>query len=309
MKISSVLWLLFLGLLIFLSFNYHGKAPNYSHRSQIWADKAGYNVYLPFAIIYGCDANSMPDSIGNKTGGGFLIDTDNNKLHNKYTYGVAVMQSPFFLSAHYLSGIFGFESNGYSKIYNWAVDVSAVVYLVLALIILSKLLLRYENIKTIFIGLSILFLGSNLFYYTIDETGMSHVYSFFLFTLFLGILEKTDFLKIATVKWIFALGIVVGLITLVRPLNIIILSAFLFWKPESKAVIIQRFQRLIWPKNLLILLSCSTIIWLFPLFLWRGRFQLAAARNYKSMVFSEFRSIFIRQRFSGCFDYFYFVYY
>jgi hypothetical protein len=131
MRISTVLWVLFLGVLIFLSFNYHGKAPSFTHRSQIWADKAGYHVYLPFTIIYGCDANAMPDSIATLTGGGFSIDKEKNILHTKYTYGVALMQLPFFLTAHFLNELLGYEASGYSRMYNWAIDVSAVVYLVL----------------------------------------------------------------------------------------------------------------------------------------------------------------------------------
>lgn len=269
MRISSIFWAFFLGLLIFLSFNYHGKAPSYTHRSQIWADKAGYQVYLPFTIIYGANANAMPDSIATLTGGGFSINSEKNILHNKYTYGVALMQLPFFLTAHYLSNGLGFEPSGYSKIYNWAVDVSAVFYLVYALIILSKVLLVNYTKKTVFITLTVLFLGSNLFYYTIDETGMSHIYSFFLFTLFLSILQKTQFLKINTVRWSIYLGLVVALITIVRPLNIIILTAFLLWQAESKTEIIERIKRVFQTKTLAILLLCFSLIWLPQLLFWK----------------------------------------
>jgi len=269
MRISTVLWVLFLGVLIFLSFNYHGKAPSFTHRSQIWADKAGYHVYLPFTIIYGCDANAMPDSIATLTGGGFSIDKEKNILHTKYTYGVALMQLPFFLTAHFLNELLGYEASGYSRMYNWAIDVSAVVYLVLSLLILSELLIKHNNKKSVYVGLAFLYLGSNLFYYSIDETGMSHVYSFFLFTLFLGVLEKTNFLKIKSNRWIIALGVIAGLIVLVRPLNILILAAFLFWKLDVKEEIGERFKRIIQPKTMLLLLICFLLVWLPQMIYWK----------------------------------------
>ena len=126
--------LCFLGITLFLTFNRHSKSGYFNYHSEIWADKSGYYVYLPAAFKFNFNPNNFPDSIEINTGNGFALDERNGKVITKYTYGVALMQSPFFCLAEILAEPLNFEKNGFSPIYHWCINVASVFYLVIGLI-------------------------------------------------------------------------------------------------------------------------------------------------------------------------------
>jgi hypothetical protein len=113
------------------------------------------------------------------------VNKEENRVETKYTYGVALLQLPFFLIADGITVVSGeFPRDGFSYYYQKAINFAAAFYLSLGLFILFlalKVYFNYKN-KIVFATLVALFLGTNLYYYGIIETGMSHIYSFFLFS-------------------------------------------------------------------------------------------------------------------------------
>jgi len=212
-------FLVFLSIFIFLvtlALNRHSKAGIYNYHSEIFADKAGYNVYLPATFIYSFNANKFPDSIDIKTGNGFRLDKSNNKIITKYPYGVALLQAPFWLIAYFIDR----DKTGYSKIFHSAIDISAVFYLVLGMFFIFKIL--KNKLKTISI-LTVLFISicsTNLLYYATIDNGMSHVYSFSILSIVLYAINSTK----SSILLIFLAGIFV----LVRPINIVFLLPIVF---------------------------------------------------------------------------------
>lgn len=249
-------WILLTTILVFLAFNRHSKTGIFNYRSQIYADKAGYYVYLPASLIYQFNANKFPVSVDEKTGNGFQLDLETNKISTKYFYGVAFMQLPFFLVAHIFARPFGFEADGFSLIYHWSIDLAAIFYLLFSFLLLFKLLKKKFSTQTATITIFFLFAGTNLFYYSILETGMSHVYSFFLFTAWIYLL--TFWRKWKNNPFLFGLlfGLVAGFILFVRPLNLLFLIMTIFLNEDYwnriKSVI--NWQFLI-PALLLIILT------------------------------------------------------
>lgn len=243
-----------------LSLNRHSKANVFNYHSEIFSDKSGYYIYLPTVFIYNFDAEKLPSQIDKKTGFGFTIDSSSNKIVTKYTYGVALMQSPFFLVAHLLAKPLGFSPDGFSFVYNKMIDFAGVFYADLALIFLFLFLIRYVSKRTAIIALCGLFLGTNLFYYSIFDTGMSHVYSFFLFSVFLylsGFIFKSG--RTGLIDIIF--GLVIGLIIIVRPINVIFLPVFfMFNQPDWKEI-----KSLIKP---ILTIACSATILVIPQLLY-----------------------------------------
>jgi len=132
--------LCFIGFTLFLTFNRHSKSGYYNYHSEIWADKAGYYVYLPAALKFNFNPNNFPDSVDIKTGNGFILDQENDKVITKYTYGVALLQMPFFGLAELLAKPLNFKQNGFSPIYHWSINISSVFYLFLGLFFLKKYL-------------------------------------------------------------------------------------------------------------------------------------------------------------------------
>ncbi|MCF6342987.1 MAG: hypothetical protein L3J31_09310 [Bacteroidales bacterium] len=255
-RLKTLFWIFLVALLVFLAFNRHSKTGIFYYRSQIFADKAGYYVYLPATFIYHFDAKAFPEGVDTKTGNGFQLDRKNNKIITKYFYGVSLMQLPFFLSAHILAKPLGFDANGFSLIYHWAIDLAALFYLLLSFHLLYKILRQQFRERTALLTIVFLFAGTNLFYYSIQETGMSHVYSFFLFTAWMYHVYFWKKLNKQPGLFGFSSGIIAALIIFVRPLNLLFLLPGLFFNRDY----IQRLRaQLKWPFLLPFLLAALLI--------------------------------------------------
>jgi hypothetical protein len=258
---------IFFGLCLFLTFNRHSKSGYFNYHSEIWSDKAGYYVYLPAAFNYNFAAENFPDSIEDKTGNGFVLDYKKDKVITKYTYGVALMQSPFYLLSNAIAGPLGFKKDGFSPVYHWSVNIAAVFYLLLGLVFLKKFLaLRFDHQSALLAVLSV-FLATNLYYYAIDETGMSHVYSFALFSIFLYWSQKSTYLQQKHFWSSLFFGLLIGLIVLIRPTNILFLSAFFFLDIKNINGSFARFKNVIQLRNSLPLMIGVAVL-VFPQLLY-----------------------------------------
>jgi hypothetical protein len=267
--LSALGWSAFLSLTLFLTFNWHSRATPFTYHSQIWADKAGYYLYLPAALKYGFDPNQFPDSVETKTGKGFTLDRQNGKVLTKYTCGIALLQFPFYLLADSFSEKLGYPATGFSKPYQSGIDVAAVFYLCLGLFFLSLFLLFYYDARIVYLVLFFLFSATNLYYYAIGETGMSHVYSFALFSLFLFLIKSTRFLSDSNFFRAAAFGLLCGLIVLIRPSNIIFLSAYFFLDGGGKEELWVRLKNLMQMRVLLPAAGFAILVLIPQLLYWK----------------------------------------
>ena len=218
-------------ILLFLTLNKNSKTYFGNYHYQLWADKMGYHVYLPSLFIYDFDASKFPDKIADSTGAGFSFE--GNKVVSKYPYGVALLQSPFWLVAHVLAS----DKTGFSQAYATSINYAAVFYLLMGLIFLFRVLQRYElKIYIIFLVLIGLTFGTNLIYYVIQEGGMSHVYSFFAFSGLVYFVTHPQFLE--NKKLLIGAALFFGLILSIRTLNIAFAGVFiLFLYPNFKSLL------------------------------------------------------------------------
>ena len=258
----------FLGIALFLTFNKHSKSGYFNYHSEIWADKAGYYVYLPAAVKFNFNSDNFPDSIDTKTGDGFTLDERNGRVLTKYTYGVALMQLPFFCLADLFAKPLNFENNGFSPIYHWSVNVASVFYLLLGLIFLFKFLNYQFDKQSSLLTIITIFLATNLYYYSIDETGMSHVYSFSLFSIFLYFLRITNYINKYGIWQNLTFGLLIGLIILIRPTNVLFVSTFLFLDINSQSEIFLRIKRLFHFKTLITITIGVLLIALPQILYW-----------------------------------------
>ena len=164
MKKTAIILLLFFTFL-FLAFNKHSKDDYRSYRSVLWADASGYYVYNPIWFIYGNSCKKMPIDIVRKTGTGFSFNEQTDRIITKYTSGVAILQAPFFLSAHLLSGFLGFPSDGFSPIYHRAIMIAGAFYGLLGLIFSFLFLKKHFSKKNSLITVIVFFLSTNLYYF------------------------------------------------------------------------------------------------------------------------------------------------
>lgn len=202
---------------------------------MIWSDTEGYYLYLTGLFI-----NGGFEDLFVRTEGQFPLYPGTNKRFTKYTCGVAMLQAPFFLAAHTAARLGGQPADGYSYPYLRAVQLAALLYGFLGLLILRRALLRHFSPWVTFFTILGLYFGTNLMHYHIQEPGMSHIYSFFLFALFVYFTPRFY----ERPGWgIFAgMGLLLGLITLIRPTNILVLLYLLLYDVGSWASLKERVQ-------------------------------------------------------------------
>lgn len=221
----------------------------------IRSDGLGYYVYLPSIFVYNdismnkfIDAyskhyNDTPTDYWN---GVYKYENSGNYL-DKYPVGVAVMSLPFFLLAHFgtliISNFSGIPPNGFTDpLYHAAQSFSGLFYALLGLLILKRILDKYFSSKSVYLTLIAVTFGTNLFHYFTYDAVFSHPYSFFLFTLFIYL----------TIKWYsnpnkinsILIGITTGLITIVRPTNLVIVLFFLLFGLGSRNTFTQIQERI-----------------------------------------------------------------
>jgi hypothetical protein len=251
-----------------LTWFFHKDAARFSDRHELWSDRAGYYIYLPATFFYHFDTRRMPADLDIRTGGGFSIDTLNNKIDTKYTYGVALLASPFFLASGLVSRMAGYDcENGFSMIYMRMMSLAAVVYLMLGLWFLKKFLDHDFRPAISLLVITLIFLGTNLFYYSLIDGMMSHVYSFFLFAVFLFALKK--FLLSGSYPYFILLCIALSLTILIRPTNILLGLLFFTWDAAGPAGWMKRVRQFLKPSYMLGFLVILFVIMLPQLIYWK----------------------------------------
>ncbi len=261
----------FLGILfisLFLSFQIHSNRDFFSWKSELWADRSGYYIYLPATFLYRFDISKAPEKIDEKTGNGFWIDRTKGKINTKYPAGVAMMLSPFFIAAHGISFTLNLpEEGGFSPLYHRMIDVAAVIYMILGLIVLKKVLQRYFSPLVQYITLFFIYVGTNLYYYTVDDGSMSHVYSFFLFALFLFSLVR--FLDVRKYSYFLLMVVAGSLAVVTRPTNLLLFSLFFLWDLTSFRSFTERLKWFFKPRYLITFLGVLFLVLLPQLLYWK----------------------------------------
>jgi hypothetical protein len=272
-------------LIIAMNLNFPGGKPKMG--GEIWSDKAGYYVYLPAAFIYHFNASNFPDGIETKTGNGFSLNMQDNTIHTKYTSGVSILVAPFFLMAHVAATSFNLEPDGFSIIYQKMVIAAGVFYLVLGLFFLKKVLDNYFRSWISYITLLFLFTGTNLYFYGLDDVLMSHVYSFFLFSLLLYLLKiYLDKQEGKQVHFIL-LCIVSFLLVLIRPTNVVLLFVVLFFDVRTMKDFRNRVSLFVRPGNLIILFVTGFLIFLPQMLYWKRTFGAYVHYTYVGEGFTN----------------------
>ncbi len=225
-------------MVIFLSVNIIG--TNSVRKIFIDGDGSGHYAYLPSLIIYGSvdftevfnfeKSQRPPDYMGHyfhKVNGIFI---------NKYTVGTALLQLPFFIIGLILSLLLGFSPDGYNIVFQYCSALSALFYVGIGLVYLVKLMESYSMDKRFAWAMSVIcLLGTNLFFYTFVDSSFSHAYSFSIITVFAYYVRRVFqyYSRWDVIRASFFLGI----IFLIRPANILVVTAVPFLAGSSEKFI------------------------------------------------------------------------
>lgn len=231
-------------------------------------DPLSYYVYLPALIIHKDISFSFSEEPENDyLEKNFILDRGpKDILYTKTTYGLSFLYMPFFMMGHIYALATNYSADGYSLPYQIFLGIGAIIYFLLGMFYLYRILLKFVSRLAANITIAILSLGTNLFYYTVFEGAMPHLYSFFLITLFVWL----------TIKWYekpgykisILLGIVFGLTILIRPTDIIIIIFFILYGITSIKEFSGRISLFLNNYKMIILMGLITFLVWVPQFLY-----------------------------------------
>jgi len=211
-------------------------------------DAMGYYMYLPSTFIYHNHKalDWLPENKDFDYRVRYYVDeirregawTPKGYLIDKYTYGVAALELPFFFAAHAYEKITGGNADGYSAAYANMVKLSSLVYALLGLLLLYKILEHFFGSTLSVVGTAVVLLGTNLFWFALHQAGMAHVPLFFLYAL---LIYTTILLHRRPRMLLFIIaGLAAGLITIIRPTDIICLLIPLLYDVYNKETLLQK---------------------------------------------------------------------
>jgi hypothetical protein len=192
----------------------------------IRSDGFSYYVYLPAWFIYG---DPSLGSVARDCCGGTFPDftaiirwPGTRRWVNAHPIGVAILQSPFFLTAHALTYWTNLSPDGFTLYYQHGAGLSGLAWTVAGLALLRRLLRRHFSDGVTAATLVVLLFGTNLYHYATYDSSYSHPYSFALCAALLLLTEL--WYESATMRRTILLGIVSGLMVLTRHTNVLLLA-------------------------------------------------------------------------------------
>jgi hypothetical protein len=194
--------------------------------TPIRSDGFSYYVYLPSWFIHGdATLGAVADDC---CGGEFPEFTaiirwpGTGRWVNAHPIGVALMQAPLFLVAHGLTRWTNLSPDGFTLYYQHAAGLSGTLWTIAGLWLLSRVLRRHYSEGVTAATLVALLFGTNLYHYATFDSSYSHPYSFCLVAALLFLTERWH--ASHTLRDTILLGVVAGLIVLVRHTNLLVLA-------------------------------------------------------------------------------------
>ena len=233
MKKSLVALWLCIALFFSASFIYFPMYKLPVNNTLSW-DVRGYYYYLPAIFIYKDIRHlSFSDSVEAKYNQnvtfGPSFDTKYGKtIVMKYPIGQAIVMSiPFFAALAYTSLTPGYPPDGFSLPFHFTQQVWAFLIFLIGIIFLRKLLLKYFSDTATALTLLTLCFATNYLEYGAIQNSMTHnsLFTAYVFVIWLS----NKWYENQGLKYILLVGLLIGLMTIIRPTEIIAVLIPLLW--------------------------------------------------------------------------------
>lgn len=232
------------------------------HNNFNW-DIMNYYSYLPAKF---CNHDNFDFRLGADSL--YLPYGPLNTFVPKTTYGMSILYAPFFAMGYKIAINSKSPLDGFSEPFATSVRWGSLFYVFMGLFFLRKLLLIWFNEIVTAITLFAVLYGTMLFNYTFSQSEMTHGYLFSLFSLFLYLTYKWHLEQ----KFIytFLIAFVIGLISLIRPTEILMVFFFVFWNvksfPDLKAKIKFFLRNYV---HLIIMFCVGVLLWVPQFIFWK----------------------------------------
>lgn len=166
--------------------------------------------------------------------------TEKGRRYIKYTLGVGVMETPFFLLGHLYAKLSPtYAANGWSLPYYLAVSLSTIIYLLIGFNLLITVLSKYFSPRNVVLVVVAIAFATNLYYHGTYVT-MAHGFLFFDYCLLLYLTVR--FYDRPGLGYAIGIGTVVGLIAITRVPEVISALVPILWGVGSRAGFKERVQ-------------------------------------------------------------------
>jgi hypothetical protein len=224
-------------------------------------DVAHYYSYLPGTF------NNDFTMVSNNEFDGFLLFAPDSTRMPKTTYGMAVLYSPFYALGYKIALNQKSPTDGYSEPFATCIHWGSIFYALLGFLLLRNLLVKFFSERATSFTLAVLFFGTNLFYYIVGVSEMTHGYLFMLISALL--LTTYHWYKEITYKKTLLIGFLLGIIGLIRPTEVFVGLLFVFWMVGSVSELKERMKLLFskW-SHLLLILAIMIGLWIPQFIFW-----------------------------------------
>jgi hypothetical protein len=228
-------------------------------------DVFGYYLYLPAKFIYGnlslSDQSWLTSIIERYQPTSTFYQAqllDNGNWVMKYSMGLAVVYSPFFLLAHLIATVGGYPADGFSLPYQYTLAAGGILFAIIGLVFFRKVLLSFFDDRISLLLLILVVAGTNYFQLTaFDGTLLSHNFLFAFYAMLLWYTiqwhHKPTFFRSLMI------GALCGLMILIRPSEMLCLIIPLLWNMGSKEGVKTKIQ-LFKQNRLKVLLAAISLI-------------------------------------------------
>ncbi len=169
-----------------------------------------------------------------------FVQLENGQLITRYTSGWAVMMLPFYLIAEIWANIGGYSTDGFSFPYKFMMVFGLITYLMLGLFVLRKVLLDFVSTQIAAITLILLFFGTNLYFTAYASLSSTHLLVFTLTAIL--IYQTIRFHKRVNVLNGVKLGLIIGLIGLVRVPDLLFALIPIFWNTTDFKSFVEKYN-------------------------------------------------------------------
>ena len=267
-KIDFSIWALILICIVVLYSDFNNSLWN-DNNALITHDVLPFYAYLPATFIHHDLTLEFLKEDREKLGKNFWGKQGPlGKTVITASCGMSILYSPFFFIANEVVKLTEFKADGYSIPYRIALVISSFFYLMMGAVFLRKFLLKYYSSTVVSITILTIVLATNLYWYTTVEAAMSHVYSFALISIFIYIIDR--WFEKSTIFYTILIGLLIGIISLVRPSNLVIVFLLLLWKISNWKDLVARIQFFLKKWHLvIIMLVMFFAVWTPQMLYWK----------------------------------------
>lgn len=257
-------------------------------KKEISWDILGYYMVLPATFIH---HQPMLDDITwlkevnkkDELSGTLYQVTSNDKGEPMYVFlfGMALFFLPFFFLGHGVAGFAGFEMDGFSLPYQYAMVIGGIIYTIIGLIYLRKILRHFFSEVISSLVLIIVVFGTNYIHHLTLKNLETVTVLFMLVCIIVW----------NTIRWhqhqkaknLFVTCICITLMVLIKPSEVFIIILPLLWNVFSVESFKQKMALLFSNKKALFITAAACLVLVFPqLWYWHTKTGHFIYDSYKN---------------------------